>query len=168
MSDATGDQAPPNPIVDYSDFVAVAFLEAPLARDDAEQVEVIGTSGSPVAFATSPTVTSQAAPGTDMRDYESCNYWVYITTPGTGAVLSVFATAAGVDSAATSDHGILRSEDQIAAGVAPQAIYQMDFDMTTAAPYGPINIPKRGRRHRLSVSTDTGDVLGYVSAQRIA
>lgn len=170
MSDAVGDQAPPFPTGDYSDHVAIAFLEGPLARSDSEAFDVIGSSGSPVTFALAPAFTSEALPGTDCRDYASVTYWIYITNPGTATLLSVFGSWAGVDAALATDHASQKSDDAISSGVSPQNTYQADYSMppTGNQPLGPFNLPVRGRRARLRLQADTNNVQGYVTAMRLA
>jgi len=172
MSDAVGDQVPPHPIVQYSDFVVVGTLGGPLARTDAEGFTLagLGTSGSPVTFTTAPGATFATVPGLDCRDYESITVWVYITTPGTATEMRLFCAWAAVDAAVGSDFSSTRSDDQIASGISPQNLYQAVFVLPTPdnGLVGPFNIPVRGRRALIAVQTDTGDLEGYALAMRHA
>lgn len=169
MSDAVGDQAPPFPVVDYSDIVVIGQIGGPLARTDADGFPLtgLGTSGVPVTFATTPG-TSETAPGTDCRDFDSITYWVYVTTSGTATTMTLSCAWAAVDAAVASDFSPIRSDDQIASGVSPQNVYEGVFTLPASGPVGPFNIPVRGRRARLTVQTDTGDLDGYVLAMRQA
>lgn len=175
MSEATGAQAPPHPVVDYSDFVVVGFLGGPLARSDAEAFAVpgLGTSGTPITFLSSS--VQESLPGTDCRDFESISLWIVVTAaPTTPAVVSVRSLWANVDSpAAAADVGHQRSDDAILDGVSPQNNYVADFEVTgttaaTGIALGPYNVPIRGRRHIFAVESDTNDVEGYVVAMRLA
>jgi len=174
MSDAVGDQAPPFPIVDYSDHVVIGFLEGPLARSDANSFEIIGTLASPVTFPTSGVFN---IPGTDCRDYDSISCWVVVTAaPTTPAVVSLTSAWTNVDSGGASgpEHlGVQRSDDAISSGISPQNQYQADFEVNaitaaSGAALGPYNVPVRGRNHILIVKSDTNDVEGYVVAMRLA
>lgn len=169
MEDAVGDQAPPFPIIDYSDHVVIGFAGGPLARSDAEGFNLtgLGTSGTPVTFATAPG-TTETAPGTDCRDYRSITYWVYVTAAGTAGTLSLKVSWASVEAAAASDFTAQKSDDAISGGLSPQNTYIGQFTVSGTATLGPFNVPVRGRRSALTVETDTGDLQGYVVAMRLA
>lgn len=177
MSDAVGDQAPPFPIVDYSDHVVIGFLEGPLARSDANSFEIgIGTSGSPVVFPSGGGGANNS-PGIDCRDYDSISCWIVVTAaPTTPAIVSVTSAWTNVDSGGVSgpEHlGVQRSDDAISSGISPQNQYQADFEVNaitaaSGAALGPYNVPVRGRNHILIVKSDTNDVEGYVVAMRLA
>lgn len=175
MSDAVGDQAPPFPVGDYSDHVAVAFLEGPLARTDEEAFALagLGTPGSPITFTSG--VIVETGPGVDCRDYSSISVWVIITAaPTTPAVVTLQSIWTNKEPpAAPSDVGALRSDDAIVDGVSPQNIYRAEYDVTgttasSGAAQGPFNVPVRGRRHLVAIKSDVGDVEGYVIAMRFA
>jgi len=171
MSDAVGDQAPPFPIVDYSDHVVIGQIGGPLARTDAEGFTLtgLGTSGTPVTFSSAAGGTPETAPGTDCRDFSSITYWVYVTTPGTATVMNLFCAWAPRDAALAADFSNVKSDDLISGGISPQNTYQGQFTVPTGGgPVGPFNIPVRGRRGVLSVQTDTGDLEGYALAMRLA
>jgi len=174
MSDATGSQTPPFPIVDYSDFVIAGFLEGPLARSDetAFALPGLGTPGVPITFGAGMTI--QTAPGTDCRDYSSITVWVVITAaPSTPALLTLTSIWTNTPTPSTpADVGALRSDDAISNGDSPQNIYQAQYDVngTTAssgAAQGPFNVPVRGRNHLLGIKSDVGDVEGYCIAMRL-
>jgi hypothetical protein len=174
MSDATGDQAPPFPTGDYSDHVAIAFLEGPLARSDAEAFLLagMGTPGSPATFAidTGPS-TVETAPGTDCRDFESISIWIVVTSVGTAATLTLSSAWSNVDApSGAADIGIQRSDDAITDGDSPQNTYAAIYSFTglPGQALGPYNVPTRGRRHLLAVASDTGDLEGYALAMRMA
>ena len=175
MAEATGSQAPPFPVGGYSDFMVLSFLGGPLARSDAEAAPLpgMGTVGVPVAFPNGSPPLINTNPGLDCRDFSSVSIYVVITTPGTATLATLFVAWSGADAAAfTVDAGIQRSDDAIAAGVSPQNFYQADFVMPPPFGLGPVlgpfNVPVRGRRFFLAVQMNTGDVLGYVTAQRLA
>jgi hypothetical protein len=173
MSDATGDQAPPFPVGDYSDFVVIGQIGGPLARSDntAFSPAGLGTSGVPVVFPVAATPLVETSPGTDCQDFSSISYWVNVTTlaAGTSLTLRVYwgmeASPGGI-----ADYGIQASDDQISAGVSPQAPYQAVYDLTggITTAFGPFNVPVRGRYCRLTISSDNGLVQGYVRALRVA
>jgi hypothetical protein len=133
----------------------------------------MGTSGAPVPFPNGAPPLVNSNPGLDCRDYRSVTVYVYITTPGTASLATVFAAWAGLDAADFSlDAAIQRSDDAISGGVSPQNLYQAEFTMPPPVGVGPIlgpfNLPVRGRRFFVSVSMDTADVEGYVLMQRLA
>jgi hypothetical protein len=174
MSDAVGDQAPPHPIVQYSDFVVVGTLGGPLARTDAESFPLVGlgTVGVPITL---PMVsTPETAPGTDCRDYQSISVWFIVTAAPSPAVVTMQSLWTNTSLAATAaEGGLLTSDDAILAGVSPQNPYQAEYTVTgttaaTGTALGPFNVPVRGRNHRLVIRSDTGDVEGYAVALRIA
>lgn len=174
MDDATGDQAPPFPIIDYSDPVVIGFIGGPLARSDAEAFTVpgLGTSGTPITFLTAGVTQTT---GTECRDFKSISVWVVITNaPTTPAVLSVRSIWTNTSSVGgAGDYGIQASDDAIVSGVSPQNRYIAEFTVTgTSAAvgfaHGPYNVPVRGRLHTLSLDSDTNDVQGYVLVMRLA
>lgn len=160
---------PPHPKVEYSDPVVLGFVGGPLARTDAEGFTLagLGTSGTPVTFATSPG-TIESDPGTDCRDFSSITYWVYITAPGTASSMELRVRWASVDAAVAADFTTQKSDDAITSGVSPQNTYVGQFTIPGSGTIGPFNVPVRGRRAELIVETDTGDLDGYVVAMRIA
>lgn len=176
MSDATGDQAPPFPVGDYSDFVVLGTVEGPLARSDAEAFEIgIGTSGAPVVFPSSGGAIN--SPGVDCRDYESISCWIVVTaaptTPAVVEVTSAWTNVSGSNVDGPEDLGVQRSDDAITGGVSPQNEYRAQYTISgttaaTGAALGPYNVPVRGRNHILIVKSDTNDVVGYVLGMRMA
>ena len=172
MTDAVGDQTPPFPIVDYSDHVAIGFIGGPLARTDPTSFAPagLGTSGTPVTFPVPGAPLLETSPGTDCRDFESISYWVNITNVAGGTTLTLQAFWGMEETpAGAGDYGVQNSDDQIAAGISPQAAYTAQFTISgTTNAYGPFNVPVRGRFCRLSVSSDNGAVEGYVRAIRFA
>jgi hypothetical protein len=173
MSDASGDQAPPFPVGDYSDQVVLGQIGGPLARTDATAFSPagLGTSGSPVVFTAAATPVVETSPGTDCRDFESITYWVNVTGVAAGTTVTVRALW-GMEAvpAAPGDYGLQASDDQISAGVSPQAVYEAVYDITVgiANAFGPFNVPVRGRFCRLAVSSNNGLVQGFVRALRMA
>jgi len=174
MDDATGDQTPPFPIVDYSDQIIAGFVEGPLARSDATAFPLagLGTVGTPITFAA---FMVQTPPGDDCRDYESISIWVVVTAaPTTPAVVTLTSIWSNKDTpAAPADLSPLRSDDAILDGESPQNIYEAQYDVTgtTAAvgfALGPFNVPVRGRTHLLGIKAVPGDVEGYCVAMRLA
>jgi len=163
---------PPNPKVEYSDAVVLGFVGGPLARTDAEGFNPpgLGTSGVPVTFTTAPGATFESDPGTDCRDFSSITAWVYITTPGTATEMTLYCAWSPIDASVATDFSTTKSDDQISSGVSPQNIYQADYAVPTpdSGPAGPFNIPVRGRRAKIAVQTDTGDLEGYVVVMRHA
>jgi hypothetical protein len=175
MSDATGSQAPPFPIVDYSDFVVIGTVGGPLARSDGDAFLLtgLGTPGTPITFAIDTGPSSvETVPGTDCRDFSSISLWVVVTTVGTATQVRLTSVWSNIDAAAVlaTDFGIQASDDEIAAGVSPQNTYRATYPLSGApvTALGPYNVPVRGRRHLLVIDTDTGDLEGYVLAMRIA
>jgi len=175
MSDAVGDQAPPFPIIDYSDHVLIGTIGGPLARTDPEAFLLagLGTPGVPVTFTTAGVV--ETPPGVDCRDFESISLWVVVTaaptTPAVVSVRSLWSNMATVS--ASADIGIQASDDSISAGISPQNGYTAEYAVTgttvaVGVALGPYNVPVRGRRHLFGVESDTNDVEGYVLAMRMA
>lgn len=169
MSEAT----PPHPKNEYSDHMVIGQIGGPLARTDqtAFAVPGLGTSGTPATFPTSAGPLVESSPGTDCQDFTSVSYWATVTTVGTSTsiTLRVVWGAEETPSGAT-DYGFQTSDDQISAGVSPQAVYEATYDLTGGITYsfGPFNVPVRGRYARLSIHSSTGDAEGYVRAMRIA
>lgn len=173
MTDAVGDQAPPFPIIDYSDHVVIGAVEGPLARTDPEATAVagLGTPGTPITFGNAASPSPETFPGTDCRDFDSITYWVVLTNKGTATNVTLDVAWSWKDNPANAgDVGELMSDDQISAGVSPQNVYQTVHTWSVGTvPQGfMINVPVRGRRSRVSLFTDTGDAQGYVVAMRIA
>lgn len=172
MSEATGTQTPPHPTGEYSDFVVVSFLGGPLARsdEDAFLLTGMGTSGSPITFLAAG--VAETLPGTDCQDYGSISLWVVVTSaPTTPATVSVQSFWGSIDAAAVAaDTGAQSSDDAISAGVSPQNEYVAEYTFASAPTraLGPYNVPVRGRRHIVRVSSNTNDVEGYVLAMRLA
>jgi len=170
MSDTT----PPFSPGDYSDFVLLGFVGGPLARSDADAFTVagLGTSGVPVTYAIdSGPATAQTTPGTDCRDFESISCWVVVTTVGTATTLTVSSLWTNTSSpSGAADLGFQRSDDAIVDGDSPQNSYRAIYSFSGAPSQalGPYNVPVRGRRHLLTVATDTGDLQGYVLVMRMA
>ena len=173
MEDAVGDQAPPFPIIDYSDQVIVGQIGGPLARTDqtAFAPAGLGTLGVPVTFPVAAAPLLQTSPGTDCQDFTSITYWVNVTTLAGGVSLSLRAYW-GMEASPVgiADYGSQASDDQISAGVSPQAVYEAVYDLTggITTAFGPFNVPVRGRYCRLAVISDNGAVQGHVRAMRFA
>lgn len=169
FDDDMSEANPPNPKNEYSDHMVIGQIGGPLARTDVEGFNLtgLGTSGSPVTFATSPG-TAESDPGTDCRDFSSVSYWVYVTAPGTASTMELRVRWASVDSAVAADFASQKSDDAISGGVSPQNTYVGQFSISGTGTIGPFNVPVRGRRAELVVETDTGDLDGYAVAMRIA
>jgi hypothetical protein len=169
MNDAVGDQAPPFPIVDYSDQVVVGYVEGPLARTDPSGFDVLGTLALNAVFDSPPTPTLEVLPGTDCRDFSSISYWVYIVTDWGATQIDVYSYwSQEATPASDADFGPITSDDQIASGLSPQNTYIGRFTISGPTTLGPFNIPVRGRFARIGVASDNGWAEGYVKAMRLA
>lgn len=175
FDDDMSEANPPNPKNEYSDHMVIGQIGGPLARSDAEASPVagLGTSGTPITFTTAG--VSESNPGTDCQDFSSISVWVVVTAaPTTPAVVSLRSRWSNVGATSgPADSGFQTSDDAITSGASPQNQYVAEFTIngTTVAEgaaLGPYNVPVRGRRHILTVDSDTNDVEGYVLAMRLA
>jgi hypothetical protein len=169
MDDAVGDQAPPFPIVDYSDQVVVGYVEGPLARTDPSGFDVLGSLAVPVVFDSPPTPTLETLPGTDCRDFSSISYWVFVAEDNGATSIDVYSYwSQEATPAADADFGPITSDDQIASGLSPQNTYIGRFTISGPTTLGPFNIPIRGRYARIGVASNNGLAEGNAKAMRLA
>jgi len=156
MEDAVGDQAPPFPILDYSDHVVIGFIGGPLARTDATGTEVIGTSGTPVAIGTA--VTTQST-DTELRDFREVSIFIYVSAKAGASTVEVQYQFAEKAAPAATEYGTQTAEDAPVSGVAAQNNYVATYDISGLTPpftLGPFNVPVRGSKGRVGISADAG------------
>lgn len=166
MEDAVAEQAPPFPIGDYSDHVALGFIGGPLARTDVTGTDVIGTSALPVAIDT--TFTAQTTP-TELRDFREVSVYLYVSGVTLATVVEVSYQFAEKGSPAATDFGNLTAEGVPVGGVAVQDTYVATYDISTLTPpfaLGPFSVPVRGTKGRVRVKVDAGSIEAYATAQR--
>jgi hypothetical protein len=124
----------------------------------------LGTVGVPVIFTSGAELIQST--GIDLFERPSIDYIIAVTSKDTATKINLRA----LWSDDTSVYGYCQYESAPAAGIIVLAplVYQIDISTLAATFYLPVSFYRRGgaRYFKLSIRSDAGSPLGYVTYQR--
>jgi hypothetical protein len=145
-----------------NEWVITNFFGGTIVRSDSVGADVIGSSGSPATFSTA--FTAQAG-FTDVVDYRTASWFVWITNKGTAARVDV-----QIEWSEDTSNLLAQGTEAISSGTSTLSVYEAQYDISAlTAPFGlpVIVLPIPAPNAKVKVKVDAGTTTqGYVRVTR--
>lgn len=143
-------------------WVITAFFGGTIVKSDSVGADVIGSSNAPATFSTSFTAQTGL---TNVLDYRTASWFVWITNKGTANRVDV-----QIEWSEDATNLLAQGTEAISAGTSVLSVYEAQYDISAlSAPFGlpVIPLPVVAPNAKIKIKVDSGNTTqGYVRVTR--